>query len=190
MSCCSSDAVQKLPIKQAGDVTGFCKFAQFRNIPQNFNFFKIIPEKAESCNLSQNIIQEIRSYQPIANGIMNAFISGPLKGKTFNDLADLTDQFGSRQVGTKNLEDAIDYMLNKLVKNGIENVHGEEVQVPHWVRGTEIATLISPTKKPRNIAIKGLGTSIGTPQGGITADVIVVDSFDELISRGREQVCI
>jgi len=38
----------------------------------------------------------------------------------------------------------------------------------------------------KNIPIMGLGTTVGTPEEGITADVIVVRSFDELDSRASE----
>ncbi len=34
----------------------------------------------------------------------------------------------------------------------------------------------------------GLGMSVGTPPGGITADVVAVSSFDELARLGREKV--
>lgn len=44
------------------------------------------------------------------------------------------DTFGARVSGTDNLEDAIDYALDLMKDYELENVHGEEVQVPHWVR--------------------------------------------------------
>jgi carboxypeptidase Q len=54
--------------------------------------------------------------------------------------------------------------------------------VPHWVRGRESAELLLPT--PHRINLLGLGGSVGTPAGGLTADVVVVGSFDELDKLG------
>ena len=69
-------------------------------------------------------------------------------------------------------------------RDGFANVRGEPVMVPHWVRGAESATLIAPREAP--LRMLGLGGSIGTPPDGITAEVLVVHSFDELERRKAE----
>ncbi len=102
----------------------------------------------------------------------------------FNQLAELCDTFGPRFSGTENLEQAIDWALAGLKKDGFENVHVEPVMVPRWVRGTESATLLEPWKK--SLAMLGLGGSIATPPEGITAEVLVVGSFEELERRAKE----
>jgi carboxypeptidase Q len=96
-------------------------------------------------------------------------------------LARLTDTFGPRFSGTEPLERAIDWMLAEMKREGLENVRGEEVMVPRWVRGTESVELVSP--RSQRLAMLGLGGSIGTPAGGITAEVLVVNSFDDLKAR-------
>lgn len=138
----------------------------------------------EKCNLTSKLKNEIRSYAPIVNRIIWSAVSGPSKGQTWKELANFVDTFGSRIAGSQNLENAIDYMLNKSVTYGLENVHGEPVQVPHWVRGNEQATLLSPRIQKLNIL--GLGGSIGTPPGGLTAQVAVFETFDELKQKAAE----
>ncbi|XP_033339469.1 carboxypeptidase Q isoform X2 [Megalopta genalis] len=111
-------------------------------------------------------------------------VSCSFKGVTWYELANFVDTFGPRFTGTKTLEKAIDYVLNKSLEFGLENVHGEPVSVPHWIRGQESATLLSPRNK--KIALLGLGYSVGTPPEGITAEAIVVNSFKELEKRKHE----
>jgi len=131
-----------------------------------------------NCNLSSDLVKEIASYQNITNLILKTVLNGTFKGRTYNDLGFFVDKFGSRLTGTANLEDAIDFMLSKMEQDELDNVHGEEVEVPRWVRGEEVAELILPRRK--RLAILGLGYTIGTPSDGITAEVLVVRSFDEL----------
>ncbi|PBC27121.1 Plasma glutamate carboxypeptidase [Apis cerana cerana] len=134
-----------------------------------------------SCQLPQSLLNEIDSYEPVVRAIINEALNGSFKESTWNELAYFTDRFGPRPSGSEALESSIDYVLNRSIEYGLENVHGEPVTVPHWVRGRESATLLKP--RQLNIAILGLGTSIGTPPEGITADAIVVDSFEELNRR-------
>ena len=102
-------------------------------------------------------------------------------------LARQTDTFGPRFSGTEPLERAIDWMLAEMKREGLENVRGEEVLVPRWVRGTESVELVSP--RSQRLAMLGLGGSIGTPAGGISAEVLVVNSFDDLKARATEARC-
>ena len=128
--------------------------------------------------VNQKVVDEIRSYQDIADQIINYTLKGAGANQAYNRLAEFTDMFGNRVAGSNNLEKAIDYMLKTLQEDGLENVHGEPVNVTHWVRNDEYAKLLLP--REYDIAISGLGKSVGTPAGGITADAIVVTSFDEL----------
>ena len=102
----------------------------------------------------------------------------------WNRLAILSDTFGPRFSGTENLERAIDWVLAEMRKDGLDNVRGEDVMVPRWVRGSESAELVSPRRQ--RLPMLGLGGSVGTPTNGITADVLVVSSFDDLRARAAE----
>ncbi len=98
----------------------------------------------------------------------------------------LTTEIGPRLAGSSALEKAVEWARAGMEKEGLQNVRVEPVKVPHWVRGNENAELVAPFRKP--LEILGLGGSVGTPPEGITAPVVVVGSFDELESLGRDKV--
>ncbi len=102
----------------------------------------------------------------------------------FERLTELVDRFGHRFSGSVSLERAIDWVLEEMEADGLENVRGEPVMVPHWVRGEESAELVSPRRK--ELPMLGLGGSVGTPPGGVRAEVVVVGSFEELEERADE----
>ncbi|MDP9323290.1 MAG: M20/M25/M40 family metallo-hydrolase [Acidobacteriota bacterium] len=93
-------------------------------------------------------------------------------------LALIGDTFGNRLSGSQALEDAIQWAVAEMKKDGLDNVHTEPVKVPHWIRGRESVELTSP--RPMPLVMLGLGNSIGTPAEGIEADVLVVRNFEEL----------
>ncbi len=95
-------------------------------------------------------------------------------------------RIGNRLSGSKGLETAVSWAEAEMKKIGLENVRRVPTKVPHWVRGTESARLVSPADKPLHML--GLGGSIATPKGGITADVVVVSNFDELEKLGKAGV--
>lgn len=102
----------------------------------------------------------------------------------YDRLAYLADTFGPRFSGTPSLEDAIDWILAEMASDSLENVRGETVMVPRWVRGAERLTLVEP--RAAELQLLGLGGSIGTGPEGIEAEVLVVGSFDELAARSFE----
>jgi carboxypeptidase Q len=142
--------------------------------------FVVVLVKSE-CNLPLELKDEIASYAVAVETIINAATSGSFKGVTYNELATFIDKFGPRKVGSDNLENAIDYMLDLSTSNDLENVHGEEVEVPVWERGTESATLLEPRNK--TLPMLGLIYSVGTPPEGILAEALVVTSFDDLTEK-------
>lgn len=102
----------------------------------------------------------------------------------YQRLTYMVDQFPARLSGSANLERAHDWMIAEMRKDGLQNVRGEPVMVPHWVRGRESLELLSP--QGDTLQLLGLGGSVGTPADGIEADVLVVSSFDELKQRAAD----
>jgi carboxypeptidase Q len=102
----------------------------------------------------------------------------------YNRLAELTDLFGARPIGSQSLESAIDWIVAEMKKDGFDRVYTEPVMVTHWVRGAESAVMQKP--RQRTLHILGLGRSIGTPPGGITAPVLVVKDFADLRAHAAQ----
>ena len=115
------------------------------------------------------------TYGPAADSLIRA---ATRDSAAYLRLGELVDRFGSRFSGSTSLEAAIDWILAQMKSDGLAQVRGEPVMVPHWVRGAESAWLIQPRRAP--LAMLGLGGSVPTPASGITAQVLVVSSFDDL----------
>ena len=109
----------------------------------------------------------------------------------YRQLAHLTENIGPRPTGSTQAKAAVDYVASQLRQLGLD-VQLEEVKVPHWVRGAETAELTDyPGQVPgttQKIVLTALGGSTATPAEGITADLVVVNNFDELKALGRENV--
>uniref|UniRef100_A0A8B9P231 Carboxypeptidase Q n=1 Tax=Apteryx owenii TaxID=8824 RepID=A0A8B9P231_APTOW len=132
----------------------------------------------------EDIKKEIAGYSSIAKAIIDLAVHGKAQNRSYERLAVFADTIGPRLSGSKNLDAAIKYMFSALQEDRLENVHLEPVKVPHWERGEEFAVMLEP--RNHSIAILGLGSSIATPPEGITAEVLVVTSFDELHRRAQE----
>jgi len=121
----------------------------------------------------------VEEYRATAGRIIGAALTSD---KAYQRLAYLTDHIGNRLSGSENLDRAVAWALAEMKKDGLENIRGEKVMVPHWVRGEESLEITSPFN--RKLAMLGLGNSVGTPAEGITAEAVVVRSFDELDKLG------
>ena len=109
----------------------------------------------------------------------------------YRQLAHLTENIGQRSTGSAGAKAAVDYVAAQLRDIGLD-VHLEAVKVRHWVRGVESAQLIKgPGFAPgiqQKVELTALGGSTSTGADGITADVIVVDNFDQLKALARNRV--
>lgn len=88
---------------------------------------------AADCRLPDSLRAEIAGYRPVAERVLS-YVRGAYRGRTWTELSVFVDTFGSRLAGTPNLEDAIDYTLDKLKASRLDNVHAERVQFTGWQR--------------------------------------------------------
>jgi carboxypeptidase Q len=120
----------------------------------------------------------LASYQTSVDKI---FAATEGSGRSYDRLRHLCDVIGPRLSGSEGLVRAVDWTAATMSSYGLR-VEKQRVMVPHWVRGDESAHLITP--RETELAMLGLGNSVGTPEGGITAEVVVVSDFDELTALG------
>jgi Zn-dependent M28 family amino/carboxypeptidase len=101
----------------------------------------------------------------VAAHLRDAALTDPT---AFTLLQSLTDM-GPRPVGSVAAARARDWGMTQLKALGFTNVHVEAFPKIAWMRGAESAQVIAPF--PQTLALLGLGHSVPTLPGGITADV-------------------
>jgi carboxypeptidase Q len=109
----------------------------------------------------------------------------------YQQLEFLTDSIGPRPQGSVQADAAAHYVADQMRKLGLD-VHLEPVPVHHFERGTDAAELVEYPGQvegtKQKIYVTALRGNSPTPDAGITADVVVVNSFDELQQLGKEKV--
>lgn len=106
-------------------------------------------------------------------------------------LAVLTNKIGPRLSGSLQAQNAVQYIASELQRLGLD-VRLEKVLVPYWIRGEEKGELVKfpgqMSGMTERILLTALGGSVATPPNGLTAEIVTVDSFEELDALGRANV--
>lgn len=109
----------------------------------------------------------------------------------YNQVGYLSNNIGPRLSGSAQAEQAVQYVAEQMRKLGLD-VRLQKCMVPHWVRGEERGELVEfkgmAPGTTQKIVLTALGGSIATPADGITAEIVVVNSFAELNALGRDKV--
>jgi carboxypeptidase Q len=139
------------------------------------------PHEAAPIAFSPQLLAQLKQIQQAALGSDYAF----------RQLAVLTNKIGPRLSGSVQAQNAVDYVASELQRLGLD-VRLEKVLVPHWIRGEEKAELVrfpgQMSGMAQRIILTTLGGSVATPPTGLTAEVVTVDSFEELEALGRANV--
>lgn len=138
-------------------------------------------EQPRPSNFSSQLISELKRIQQAALSSDYAL----------RQVSYLSNNIGPRLSGSRQAEAAVQYVAGEMRRLGCQ-VTLEKVMVPHWVRGEERAELVKwpgqPSGTTQKIVLTTLGGSTATPPAGLTAEVVVVNSFEELNRLGRERV--
>jgi len=136
---------------------------------------------AQQENFSPELLEQLEA-------VKNAALADDY---AYHQVAYLTENIGPRPSGSPQAKSAVDYVAAELRQLGLD-VQLEEVKVPRWVRGAESAELVEYRGQvpgaTQKIVLTALGGSTSTPSDGLTADVVVVNTFDELKALGKDKV--
>jgi carboxypeptidase Q len=105
-------------------------------------------------------------------------------GQAYANLKELTT-IGPRLSGSDGAAKAIDWAKHKMESYGFDHVYLQPTEVPHWTRGDVEEATVTSTPKPVSLKVTALGPSVGTPKQGIEANVVEVQSFDEVEKLGN-----
>jgi hypothetical protein len=105
-------------------------------------------------------------------------------GKAYYNLRHLTKKIGGRLAGSPQMVMAEQWGGQVMKESGADRVIMQECMVPHWVRGGKDIAKVNGSNRPLDVV--ALGNSIGSGARGINADVLLVNSFDELEKKKDE----
>ncbi len=106
------------------------------------------------------------------------------EGKSYEWLDHLSNNIGARLAGSEGDKKAVAWGKEELEKLGLDKVWLQPVTVPHWERGKAEVAQIKTKQGTIDVNICALGGSIATPTDGITAEVIEVQSLEEVEKLG------
>ncbi|MDZ7606776.1 MAG: M20/M25/M40 family metallo-hydrolase [Cyclobacteriaceae bacterium] len=111
-------------------------------------------------------------------------------GQSYSMLEYLSLSIGNRLSGSPQAAAAVEYTKERMEAFGFDRVYLQEVMVPHWIRGKkETGRIInSASYGVKDLKVIALGNSVGTGPNGILAEIIEVQSFEQLDSLGKDKL--
>jgi hypothetical protein len=102
----------------------------------------------------------------------------------YETVRELLEASGPRLTGSPGGALAVAWARRALEARGFANVRTEPVLAPHWERGEESGQLLLPI--PLRLSLCALGGSVGTPPGGVEADVVEATSLEAVDALGEK----
>ncbi|MCB0285342.1 MAG: M20/M25/M40 family metallo-hydrolase [Calditrichaeota bacterium] len=110
-------------------------------------------------------------------------------GETYQLLDYLCNTIGPRLSGSENAAKAVQWTRQVMESFPFDNVFLQSVMVPHWERGAkEIAQIVPKSGNRVDLNVLAIGGSVPTADDGILAEVVEVQSLDEVAELGREKI--
>lgn len=100
----------------------------------------------------------------------------------------LTTEVGPRLAGTPGEERAREWAVEMFTELEFSNVRVEPFELDLWTRGRSIYEEVAITAPyPQEVYGISLGGAAATPEGGLEAEIVFFDSFDDLLAFDGEE---
>ncbi len=128
--------------------------------------------------------QERHEFDEETLQIVHALADAALDSDLAYDITEsLTTEIGPRLAGTPQEERAREWGVELLTELGFENVRIEAFELDLWTRGHSIYEEVAITSPyPQELYATSLGGAAATPEGGLEAEVVFFESFDDLLA--------
>ncbi len=124
---------------------------------------------------AQEDSQDLKSLVEVATDLREKASKSDL---SYELLSSLTTEVGARHPGTPGEAAGIEWAMRELKKLGFDKVYKEQFSMKGWIRKTETAKVLSPSEQ--NLVVTALGYSTSTSKQGLTADVVMFESYEAL----------
>jgi hypothetical protein len=119
-----------------------------------------------------------------------------VNGKAYDNLKHLTKKIGGRLAGSPQMAMAEQWGEKLMKESGADKVTLQACKVPHWVRGGKDEAFVATFNASKTgvgfsllnkkLDVIALGNSMGSGPAGVTEEVLLVNSFDELEKKKDE----
>ncbi|MEO6584473.1 MAG: M20/M25/M40 family metallo-hydrolase [Ferruginibacter sp.] len=107
-----------------------------------------------------------------------------LRSQAYENLRFLCKKIGPRLSGSANAEKAVMATAKMLKAAGADTVYLQPCMVTHWIRGAKESGSVMVNGKIFPLQLCALGNTVGTDSKGVSASVIEVKNFEELVQLG------
>ena len=170
-----------------GAIPGRARRFSVRIIPSLAMTFALVSALVLTLALSLALPREVRAQTDDEKTVKAIFDERLTSGEMYYLLGDLCKNIGPRLSGSEGAERAVEWAREVMEGYGFDRVYLQEVMVPHWERGDpEQVRIVNVEEGMIELNALAIGGSVPTATTGITAEVVVVHSLEEVEELGRE----
>lgn len=117
--------------------------------------------------------------------VKQIFDNALTNNQAYNNLEYLCTNTTGRLLGSENSIAALEYMRHYFEQLGADSIYFQEFKTPAWKCDSSSVYMLAADGTPVMLYSDALGPSSATPAGGITAEVIEVQSLEEVEKLGE-----